>query len=61
VLQPFQLPKPSDRTVASSVQIWAERLLVMAQAKADAQKLTNATFRQADRKIWAYSMIRSMP
>jgi ubiquinone/menaquinone biosynthesis C-methylase UbiE len=33
----------------------AERLLVMAQAKADAQKLTNATFRQADMENLGYS------
>ena len=43
---------PHGRVIGADL---AERLLVMAQAKADAQKLTNATFRQADMENLGYS------
>ena len=43
---------PYGRVIGADL---AERLLVMAQAKADAQKLTNATFRQADMENLGYS------
>jgi len=43
---------PHGRVIGADL---AERLLVMAKAKADAQKLTNATFRQADMENLGYS------
>src|SRR6185295_18548140 len=43
---------PHGRVIGADL---AERLLVMARAKADAQKLTNATFRQADMENLGYS------
>lgn len=43
---------PHGRVIGADL---AERLLVMAQAKADAQKLINATFRQADMENLGYS------
>src|SRR6185437_3764579 len=43
---------PHGRVIGADL---AERLLVMAHAKADAQKLTNATFRQADMENLGYS------
>src|SRR5436189_3835783 len=43
---------PYGRVIGADL---AERLLVMAQSKADAQNLTNATFRQADMENLGYS------
>ena len=49
---------PHGRVIGADL---AERLLVMAQAKADAQKLTNARFVKQTWKIWAIRMICPMP
>ncbi|MFL4976326.1 MAG: class I SAM-dependent methyltransferase, partial [Microvirga sp.] len=43
---------PHGRVIGADL---AERLLVMAQAKADAQNLTNATFRQGDMENLGYA------
>ncbi|MGB7456707.1 MAG: class I SAM-dependent methyltransferase, partial [Pseudolabrys sp.] len=53
----FFLPvqDPAEESYQNIGADLAERLLVMAQAKADAQKLINATFRQADMENLGYS------